>query len=291
MSIISGASLYVPATHPDLALILAGKKLANVAHIIICTEDAVAAHELNAAVVNLSKSMLNRKQTAQIRYLRPRNSEFIKVLADKMDLSAFDGFVLPKFTQDNMNDWFTALKPWLKQGKPSLMPTLETVDVFSYTKMLALQEALLASPYLKHINTLRVGGNDLLSLLRLRRIPGVTLYETPLVKTLAELVTIFAPAGFSLSAPVFEYLDDTATLHREIIQDINYGFVGKTAIHPEQVGLIESNFRVSDSDIAAAREIIKEDAKGVFKFNGAMCEAATHKSWATKIIDNYARNV
>ena len=54
------------------------------------------------------------------------------------------------------------------------------------------------------ILVLRIGGNDLLNLLGLRRQRGHTLYETPLGAVIARLVTTFKPHGFRLSAPVFE---------------------------------------------------------------------------------------
>ena len=60
-----GASLYVPATHPDLAAIAAGNKLADVRSIIFCTEDAVNETDLGAALVNLAKSLDYLQPTVQ----------------------------------------------------------------------------------------------------------------------------------------------------------------------------------------------------------------------------------
>src|SRR5690606_29849263 len=92
---------------------------------------------------------------------------------------------------------------------------------------------------------IRIGGNDLLNLLGLRRPRGMTLYETPLSGVISQLVTTYKPLGFSLSAPVFEYLADKATLDREIRLDMAHGLVGKTAIHPNQIPMIERHYAVT----------------------------------------------
>ena len=48
-----GACLYVPATHPQLGDIAAGRRLTDVRSLIYCTEDAVAEHELPTALAAL----------------------------------------------------------------------------------------------------------------------------------------------------------------------------------------------------------------------------------------------
>ncbi|MBP6396050.1 MAG: HpcH/HpaI aldolase/citrate lyase family protein, partial [Giesbergeria sp.] len=89
---------------------------------------------------------------------------------------------------------------------------------------------------------------------------------------------------FRLSAPVFEYLDDDATLDREVRQDLLHGLTGKTAIHPDQVPHIERHYSARHSDVAAARRILDPDAPGVFQFDNAMCEPATHHNWALSVV-------
>jgi stress response protein SCP2 len=95
------------------------------------------------------------------------------------------------------------------------------------------------------ILALRIGGNDLLALLGLRRPRAMTIYRTPLGPVIARLVTTFRPYGFVLTAPVFEHLDLPALLDQEVAEDIAYGMVGKTAIHPTQIAPIEQHYRVS----------------------------------------------
>ncbi|MER2511476.1 MAG: HpcH/HpaI aldolase/citrate lyase family protein, partial [Nitrosomonas ureae] len=137
----------------------------------------------------------------------------------------------------------------------------------------------------ERILTLRIGGNDLLSLLRMRRPRGRTIYETPIGQVIARLATTFIPYGFSISAPVFEYLDDVQTLSREIEEDLNHGLLGKTAIHPTQVPLIERHYQVRQQDVEAAMRILHHDAPGVFKLHQSMCEPATHRPWAHSVLE------
>lgn len=281
-----GAALYIPAIHPHLTAILRGEKLRHVKEIIICTEDAIAEHELPAALNNLSDALSHTTFNNRYRFLRPRNPEVLThILHHPNALSCFAGVVLPKLNRSSFSAWSEIVPRTTAAGKPFwLMPTLETVDVFDPGEMRALVKTLKNSPLAPNILTLRIGGNDLLALLRMRRPRGTTLYETALGKVIADLVTIFLPYGFRLSAPVFEYLDDPATLAREIIADLNHGLTGKTAIHPDQVAWIESHYAVQACDLHVAKTILNPEAKGVFRLNGAMCEPATHRPWAEKIL-------
>ena len=147
-------------------------------------------------------------------------------------------------------------------------------------EMIALREMLEHEEVAPRILTLRIGGNDLLSLLGMRRPRGKTLYQTPLGQVISRLVTTFKPSGFNLSTPVFEYLEDRETLLREVSQDMDHGLVGKTAVHPDQVQQIESCYRVHAHDLEMADRILAHDAPAVFKMHGTMCEPSTHRNWA-----------
>jgi len=144
----------------------------------------------------------------------------------------------------------------------------------------------LDAPGVRHrILALRVGGNDLLALLGLRRPRGMTIYRTPLGPVIARLVTTFRPYGFMLTAPVFEYLDLPELLEQEVSEDLAYGMIGKTAIHPTQIAPIEQHFRVTPHDLAVARAILDASAPAVFRMNDAMQEVATHRAWAERTIE------
>ena len=276
-----GASLYVPATHPQLCAIAAGQKLAQLRSVIFCTEDAVHARDLPAALANLTLALQAlRPDPQRQRFVRVRSPEVLQHLLALPGIEHIDGFVLPKATAANLPDYLRLLTT----TRHSLMPTLESVEVFDDQELQRLRQLLLQPAWRARILVLRIGGNDLLNLLGLRRQRGHTLYETPVGSVIARLVTTFKPHGFLLSAPVFEYLDDDATLEREVRQDLLHGLTGKTAIHPDQVPRIERHYSARHSDLAAARRILDPDAAGVFQFDNAMCEPTTHRNWALSVV-------
>lgn len=276
-----GASLYVPATHPELTAIAAGERLPQVRSVIFCTEDAVRENALAQAMLNLANALTCLKhKEGRYRFVRVRNPEILRQVLMLPGAAALDGFVLPKITATNLDLYLRQIDP----AGHCVMPTLETRDCFCEASMRELL-ALMDQPARRAlILSLRIGGNDLLSLLRLRRPRGRTLYETPVGLVIARLATTFIPYGFSLSAPVFEHLDDPQTLAREIEEDLNHGLVGKTAIHPDQVPQIEQHYRVCPGDMEAARRILAEDAPAVFKLHQSMCEPATHRRWAQSVL-------
>lgn len=279
-----GAPLYMPANHRDIIDIANGEKFSMLRSMIFCTEDAVSNAEVDSCVRHLGLCLQGFKAAPQhFRFIRARNPEILARLLDLPHIEKIDGFVLPKFNTDNLNAYFDQL-----QGTPfSLMPTLETREVFDAQAMLELRQALLQSALLPQIFMLRIGGNDLMSLLGIRKPRALTIYDTPIGHVISQLVTIFKPYGFSLSAPVFEYLDDVGSLQKEIQLDLAHGLTGKTAIHPSQIAQIESMFAVDPEDYEMALSLNDQAAPAVFKMHNAMCEVATHRQWGEGILNRH----
>jgi len=277
-----GASLYMPAHRFDLMDCANGEKLQDLRSMIFCTEDAVSQSELDSSLRHLGLCLQGFRDTPQrFRFIRARNPEILARLLALPDIEKIDGFVLPKFNACNFHAYFDQL-----QGTAfKIMPTLETRDVFDLGAMRELREALAQEAIFARILMLRIGGNDLMSLLGIRRPRQMTLYQTPLGHVIAQLVTVFKPYGFSLSAPVFEYLDDTATLQQEIRLDLAHGLTGKTAIHPTQVPVIEAMYSVDSDDYDMAQALCQSESPAVFRMHDAMCEVATHRQWGLHIMD------
>jgi citrate lyase beta subunit len=279
-----GASLYVPATHRDLLAVANGQKYPKLRSVILCTEDSVGEADVQDALRNLYRTLDEMGESASLRFVRPRNVETLQRILEMPGVEKLDGFVLPKFTRRNMHSY---LRP-LANTHFMIMPTLETGDVFEEHQMRRLRDALVDSDWVKRVLALRIGGNDLLALLGIRRPRGMTLYETPVGDVISSLVRIFRPSGMHLTAPVFEYLDDAHMLQEEIRRDMAYGLIGKTAIHPDQIELIESFYQVPPDEFEAAQRMLSKDCPGVFKLHGAMCEPATHLPWARAIVQRAA---
>lgn len=279
-----GAPLYVPALHPDLLKIANAEKIPLIKSMIICTEDAVAEKDLLQSIANLKHFLpLIQRIESRYRFIRVRNPETLKRILDLPGIENIDGFVLPKFDLSNSDAYHSILF----NTRFRIMPTLETIDVFNPAAMRDLALTLAASTLKNNIVLLRIGGNDLLNLIGMRRPRGVSLYETPLAHVIAQLVTTFKPLGFPLSAPVYEYLDDTETLDREIRADLAYGLIGKTAIHPTQIPMIQRHYRVAKMEYEQALDILNTDSPAVFKRHQAMCEISTHTNWARQIVARY----
>jgi citrate lyase beta subunit len=272
----------VPANHKDLAEIANGDLIPQARSLIFCTEDAIADRELSYSLFNLSVVLANmRVDVAADRFVRVRNTEVLERVLAMPGADKLTGFVLPKITRHNFDNYYRLLR----HTEHVLMPTLETAEAFDDQEMQGLRTVLEAPGVRHRILALRIGGNDLLALLGLRRPRGMTLYRTPLGPVISRLVTTFRPYGFMLTAPVFEYLDLPELLDQEVIEDLAHGMIGKTAIHPTQIAPIEQHFKVSPQDLAVARAILDQSAPAVFRMNDAMCEVATHRAWAERTVE------
>ena len=270
-----GACLYVPATHPQLVAIARGDKLPGVRSLIYCTEDSVAARDLPQALANLAAALAATPDDCpRHRFIRLRDAGVMRQVLAMPHIERIHGFVLPKITAASLSDYRD-----LRGTAFRLMPTLETQETYRESEVLRLLDTFDRDGWRAHILCLRIGGNDLLSQLHLRRPPDVTLYATPLGTLIDCLVGLCKPAGYLLSAPVFEYLDRPNLLAQEVREDLRHGLTGKSAIHPAQVAVIEREYRVSREERDLAQQILASE-EAVFRAGGAMQETAVHRNWA-----------
>ena len=283
-SIELGATMYVPATNENLWEITEGHKYPLLRSVAVCLEDAVLEKDIQTAMVNLKHLLQQRLEQPNLKapalFIRPRHIEMAKHILDWDLNAAYSGMILPKFTLHNLIDWMSILPSHF-----NIMPTLETKEIFDISHNIELSQAL---KYDFHKTLcLRIGGNDLLSCLHLRRPKQVTIYQTPVGLLIAQLAGLFIPAGFQLSAPVCEHIEQTYLLQAELAQDMNNGIYTKTAIHPSQLDIIHQTFQVTSEELHDAQAILAHDAKSVFKSFGSMLEPTTHKNWADMIFLRY----
>lgn len=279
-----GATLYVPADHKDLANITGANKT-GARSLVVCTEDALSEENLEAGLANIEACLDGFMSLAndgvQV-FIRPRNQKVLKRILEMKGIENAAGFVIPKFSSENMSSWasiMTHADPLL-----GVMLTLESNDVFCMENMKLMAQQLIEGSLASRVIALRIGGNDLLQCLSIRRPRGLTMYDTPLGSLISQLCGVFKPKGFFLTAPVFEHFEDTEGLIRELALDKAHGLVGKTAIHPSQINIIESALEPTEIEIEDASAILDENALAVFKLNGSMCEVATHRYWAQQIM-------
>lgn len=296
-----GASLYMPATRQDIWQVIKRDKLPTINSIIICIEDAVSHDDVELALQRLQELLntwaahidsindpstpQNNKQeqpTRPLVFVRPRNPMMLQKLAHYKHIELLDGFVMPKVDMCSLSNWRMACQNL--STDQLLMPTLETAALFNphHNQELAIgfKEA-----FSQPVFALRIGGNDLFAALRLRRPKNSIVYDTPIGTLAYQLLGCFVPHGFYLTAPVFEYLDQPTLFMQELTRDVSLGLVGKTVIHPNQIALVQQAYCVPASTLDEAQAILHSEAKAVFKYNNTMLEPATHRAWATEIIN------
>lgn len=274
-----GATLYVPALNAH-ALSLARGSNPNLRSIIICLEDAIRNDEVVAALEAIA-AILNgfRSEPPTIHvYVRPRDIRMLSQLLRLPGVQAVEGFVLPKVTTETLPMWLTTLS----HTEHRFMPTIECAEAFDRAALGRLCDQLRA--YTERVTAVRIGGNDILGIMGLRRSRFRTAYDGPLGDVIRDIARTFIPNGFAVSAPVFEHYSQMDVLRHEVEQDLEHGLLTKTAIHPAQVNVIQELYRPSEADLSEARAILAVDAPAVFGAGGSMCEPSTHIGWAGSIL-------
>ncbi len=275
-----GASLYVPATRPDLVAIGNGVRYPNLRSVIFCTEDAIRPDEVELGLGNLESAFARLLPGRLRRFVRVRTPAVMRRLLTMPGIEAIDGFVLPKVTRRNLLDYLDLLDP---RSRFTAMPILETAEAFDAEEMKALRRLLDGHRLRDRILALRIGGNDLLNTVGVRRSPRRTIYDTPVGWVIAMLAGLFKPCGFSLTAPVFEGLNHAEVLRAEVERDLDHGLFGKSAVHPDQIDIIEAGYRVTPEDLDTADRVLGGAAPAVFRLYDTMCEGATHTAWAHQV--------
>lgn len=273
-----GASLYIPASRCDLIECMHKSEIKELRSIIICLEDAVLEIERNEALDRLADLLRYGLPQTKV-FVRPKNPELLAQILKLEGVDQLQGFVLPKITLNTIPQYVELLK---NKNLFRLMPTLETAAAFQSTELEKLKSAL--EPIKAAILCMRVGANDLFSLLGIKRMPSQVIYDSPLRTVIDQVILCFRSEGYPIVAAVYDYINDFNTLKRELEQDVNYGLFSKTAIHPRQISVIEAHYRVSQNELGQAQAILSKKAKAVFQLNGQMCEPCIHRAWAEQVL-------
>lgn len=280
-----GATMYAPILHPAIRDIISGQKYPKLKSVVLCLEDALHAANIDEGLRRLKALLDDLDSEPAIRagqpwlFVRPRNLDMAERICALRGIDRVNGLVIPKLKIEDLADWWRLAE----LADLRLMPTLERAWVLDPA---ALHDfiAVLERQSRHRLVALRVGGNDLLATMQLRRVRGETIYDGPLAWGLSQLMCQLGARGYPLTAPVFDVLNDPDTLRRECERDAAFGFVGKTAIHPDQIEVIQNCFAVSRDDVKLAYQTLEPDAEAVFQAAGVMIEPATHQGWAHRIL-------
>ena len=277
-----GATLYMPILHPRVSDILQGRVTPPAQSVVLCFEDALAEQDVSDGLSRLDRVLSDLPDRLPVRaFLRPRNRAMARDLCEYASGTAIDGIVAPKVLPETLPEWLAMAR----ETNLTVMPTLESATFFDPGKIVAIRDILDDHrPEAGRIAAIRIGGNDLLSSMGLRRARGVTSWEGPLAWVLSMASSILTSAGHPVAAPVFDIIDDLDTLRREAARDVAAGFVSKTIIHPAQAPIVEEAFRVAPDELQRAQAVLDASAKAVFQVGGVMCEPATHAAWAERTV-------
>lgn len=119
-----------------------------------------------------------------------------------------------------------------------------------------------------------MGVNDLAKDMRARQLPG----RAPFLPALALAVTAARAYGLTAIDGVWNDIQDGEGFEAVCRQGLEFGFDGKTLIHPSQIEGANLIFAPSADEIAQAKDVIAAFAdpanagKGVLKVNGKMTE-------------------
>lgn len=119
-----------------------------------------------------------------------------------------------------------------------------------------------------------MGTNDLAKEMRARLLPG----RTPFLPILTLAVAAARAHGLVVLDGVCNEFRDLATLRAEAEQGLEFGFDGKTLIHPDQVDPCNAVFSPSEQELSWARAVVAAFAlpenadKGAIRVDGKMVE-------------------
>lgn len=220
LAVLLGATLYMPATRPNLAADIRQQARAGVMSSVVCLEDAVRDDDLGAAEVNavvqLRELAVNGGCPAMV-FVRVRNpqqiGQLVEALGDHSDI--LTGFVLPKFTAHTGAEFLDALQDAETASGHRLlaMPVLESAEMIHLEERISALVAVgqLLRKHRERILAVRIGATDLSAAYGIRRTPDLTVYDARLVSNaIVDIVNILGRAdgtGFIVTGPVWEHFD------------------------------------------------------------------------------------
>ena len=274
-----GGTLFIPAIHSNLKSILNEKKYKNLKSVAIDTEDSIKETDVKVALKYVKNILEDFEKTELLVFIRPRNVEILKEILNYENIEKIDGFILPKFSLLNAREYLKVLE----ETKFSIMPSIETEELFESTKLLELREILLC--HSEKIILIRFGLEDMLRQLKMRRKCGDSIFDFSVTSSvLGNFLAIFKSAGFEVSGGVYPCFKDKEGFKKDVIKDLREGLFSKTIIHPSQVEIINELYKVSKEEYEEAKLIISLKT-GVGASDGKMLESETMTPYAKYILN------
>ncbi|MFJ7734176.1 HpcH/HpaI aldolase/citrate lyase family protein [Lysinibacillus sp. NPDC097231] len=222
-----GATLYMPASMPNIVDLIQNQKYKELTSIVIDLEDAVGDAELAECEAKLiddiselfmlysSKQIL--PQNLPLIFIRVRDVKQFKLLTNTLGerQEVLTGYVFPKFTAVQGAVYFELLEQTAQDYNLTLygMPILESREIlYKESRMEALfsiKEVL--HKYRHSVLNVRIGATDFCGIYGIRRRMDSTIYDISLIRDcLGDIVNVLGREedGFVISGPVWEYFSN-----------------------------------------------------------------------------------
>ncbi|MEE1056803.1 MAG: HpcH/HpaI aldolase/citrate lyase family protein [Acutalibacteraceae bacterium] len=300
-----GALLYCPANNAGIADSIIQEKFGNKFSLALCLEDTVndncveqAENILVSSLYKIYSERCKKKFYLPKIFVRVRYAQQIFTLTEKLGSVSeiISGFILPKFSLENSKKYIDAVTSVnnLRKKPFYIMPIFESPSIINLKDreniLYTLKERLDTVEDI--VLNIRVGGNDLCHMFGFRRSNNQSIHNIkPVANIFSDIITVYG-MDYVVSGPVWEYYNGDGWetgLKNELTDDILNGFVGKTVIHPNQIEVVNSAYKVSSKDLDDAYSILnwKKDSQKLVSGsigNERMNEYKTHSNWALKTI-------
>jgi len=229
--------------------------------LLLDLEDAVAddrQEEARAKLVDYLKDRTDRSTQQLWVRINPMDSPLsLGDLAAVMQ-GAPDGICLPKPSSaadiNKLADYLSALET--REGLP--LGSTKIICVATETADALLRFESYLEGVSERLVAMTWGAEDLMAALGAteNRIPGTKQYDAPFM--LARSLTLAAARAIDAQPVGAVYTDfrDDEGLAEECAHDRRNGFVGKLAIHPGQVDIINQSFTPSDEEIDWSKQVV-----------------------------------
>jgi citrate lyase beta subunit len=305
-----GATLYMPATRNDIASLIISAKFKELFSLVICLEDSIGDFQVEEAedllvreiqkIDEAVKTHQLQGETLPLLFIRVRSPQQMKALSDRLGkcLYYIAGFVFPKFTPSNAEEYLSTLRHINVQSETILygMPILESPDILYKEKRLGTLVLLrdVIHRYEDIVLNIRIGATDLCGLYGIRRKNHTSIYDISIMNdVITDIINLFSRSsyGYVVSGPVWEYFNKSERilkpqlrqaffknqsgsngLHirselidnhldgliQETMLDLSNGIVGKTVIHPSHLLPVQALHVVSKEEYIDALSIVKQ---------------------------------
>jgi len=219
LSTALGATLYSPATRPQLADDIVKQGGRGVVSMVLCLEDSISDADVVYGEENLVRQFTDLAgrpgADLPLLFVRVRTPEQIPDLVRRLGpaVRVLSGFVMPKFTEERGVPFLEALNAAEASSGRRLfaMPVLESPELLYRESRVETLEGIsrAVDKYRDRVLALRLGVTDFCSSYALRRAPDMTAYDVQVVASvIADVVNMLGRAdgtGFTVTGPVWEY--------------------------------------------------------------------------------------